>query len=155
MRATIVSTCKADIAAWLPKVKTDGWLSGDDYDPIKWPEVVSAVKELLPRRSPGRVSSGDTCVVESRIAGRWRSGDRTASVGMSQGSEQRALDVAAPGQSPTVICTLGMHRSGTSLVSRILNLLGRLSRGAARRLKRRRGQPEGLLGTPPDRAAER
>ena len=58
-----------------------------------------------------------------RLAG-GRSGDRIASVGVSRGSEQRALDVAAPGQSPTVICTLGMHRSGTSLVSRILNLLG-------------------------------
>jgi hypothetical protein len=33
-------------------------------------------------------------------------------------------DCAASHQSPTVICTLGMHRSGTSLVSRILNLLG-------------------------------
>jgi hypothetical protein len=40
---------KADIAAWLPKVKVDGWLSGDDYDEIKWPEVVCAVRELLPQ----------------------------------------------------------------------------------------------------------
>ena len=39
---------EADIAAWLPKVKADGWLSGDDYDEIKWPEVVSTVNELLP-----------------------------------------------------------------------------------------------------------
>jgi hypothetical protein len=43
---------KADIAAWLPKVKTDGWLSGDDYDDTKWPEVVSAIKELLPEAEP-------------------------------------------------------------------------------------------------------
>ena len=39
---------KADIAAWLPKVKVDGWLSGDDYDEVKWPEVVLAVREMLP-----------------------------------------------------------------------------------------------------------
>jgi hypothetical protein len=39
---------KADITAWLPKVKVDGWLSGDDYDEMKWPDVVSVVKELLP-----------------------------------------------------------------------------------------------------------
>ena len=39
---------KADIEAWLPKVKTGGWLSGDDYDEEKWPEVVKAVRELLP-----------------------------------------------------------------------------------------------------------
>ena len=25
---------------------------------------------------------------------------------------------------PTIVCTLGMHRSGTSLVSRVLNVLG-------------------------------
>ena len=39
---------KADIQAWLPKVKLGGWLSGDDYDEIKWPEVVKAVGDLLP-----------------------------------------------------------------------------------------------------------
>ena len=38
----------ADITAWLPKVRTGGWLSGDDYNSEKWPEVVSTVKELLP-----------------------------------------------------------------------------------------------------------
>ena len=31
---------KADISAWLPKIKAGGWLSGDDYDEVKWPEVV-------------------------------------------------------------------------------------------------------------------
>ena len=40
---------KADIATWLPKVKPGGWLSGDDYDPLKWPEVKNAVDEVLPR----------------------------------------------------------------------------------------------------------
>jgi cephalosporin hydroxylase len=40
---------KADIEAWLPKVKAGGWLSGDDYNQEKWPEVVAAVDELLPR----------------------------------------------------------------------------------------------------------
>jgi hypothetical protein len=34
------------------------------------------------------------------------------------------MDVAAPVGTASVICTLGMHRSGTSLVSRLLNLLG-------------------------------
>ena len=39
---------KADIQAWLPKVKRGGWLSGDDYDELKWPEVARAVSDLLP-----------------------------------------------------------------------------------------------------------
>jgi hypothetical protein len=39
---------KADIEAWLPKIKKGGWLSGDDYDEEKWPDVVKAVGELLP-----------------------------------------------------------------------------------------------------------
>jgi hypothetical protein len=46
---------KADIAAWLPKVKAGGWLSGDDYDEIKWPEVVSAVRDVLPEAQPWSV----------------------------------------------------------------------------------------------------
>jgi hypothetical protein len=41
------SVC-ADIRAWLPKVKIGGWLSGDDYNNMKWPGVVRAVSELLP-----------------------------------------------------------------------------------------------------------
>jgi hypothetical protein len=40
---------KTDIEAWLPKIKRDGWLSGDDYDKQKWPDVVNAVGDLLPR----------------------------------------------------------------------------------------------------------
>jgi hypothetical protein len=43
---------KADIKAWLPKVKSGGWLTGDDYDNDKWPGVVSAVKEMLPEANP-------------------------------------------------------------------------------------------------------
>ena len=43
---------KADIATWLPKVKSGGWLSGDDYDPLKWPEVIKAVDEMLPGAGP-------------------------------------------------------------------------------------------------------
>jgi O-antigen biosynthesis protein len=35
-----------------------------------------------------------------------------------------ALGGAVSGPGPRVVCTLGMHRSGTSLVSRMLNLLG-------------------------------
>jgi hypothetical protein len=46
---------KADIAAWLPKVRRGGWLSGDDYDAEKWPEVVAAVNEMLPRAQPWSV----------------------------------------------------------------------------------------------------
>ncbi|HEX6719693.1 MAG TPA: class I SAM-dependent methyltransferase [Pyrinomonadaceae bacterium] len=38
---------KADIAAWLPKVRPGGWLSGDDYDE-QWPELVKAVGDALP-----------------------------------------------------------------------------------------------------------
>jgi len=43
---------KNDIEAWLPKVKAGGWLSGDDYDNVKWPEVVRAVHDLLPDAKP-------------------------------------------------------------------------------------------------------
>ena len=39
---------RKDIQAWLPKVRHGGWLSGDDYDEIKWPEVVRAVGDQLP-----------------------------------------------------------------------------------------------------------
>lgn len=46
------ASVKADIAAWLPKVRRGGWLSGDDYDPVKWPEVVAAVTETLPGAQP-------------------------------------------------------------------------------------------------------
>jgi len=42
------ASVKADVQAWLPKLKPGGWLSGDDYDEIKWPEVVNAVRDLLP-----------------------------------------------------------------------------------------------------------
>lgn len=41
---------KADINAWLPKIKPGGLLAGDDYQP-SWPGVIKAVDELLPRRS--------------------------------------------------------------------------------------------------------
>ncbi|HEY6045478.1 MAG TPA: class I SAM-dependent methyltransferase [Pyrinomonadaceae bacterium] len=46
------ASVKADIEAWLPKVKRGGWLSGDDYDEIKWPEVIAATRDLLPRATP-------------------------------------------------------------------------------------------------------
>ena len=38
----------ADIRAWLPKIKLGGWLSGDDYNELKWPELVATVNTLLP-----------------------------------------------------------------------------------------------------------
>lgn len=47
---------QADIDAWLPKIKLEGWLSGDDYDELKWPEVVSAVKDRLPGALPWSVA---------------------------------------------------------------------------------------------------
>jgi hypothetical protein len=40
---------RADILAWLPKVKTGGILAGDDYE-HNWPGVIQAVDELLPQR---------------------------------------------------------------------------------------------------------
>lgn len=43
------ASVKADIEAWLPKIRSGGWLSGDDYNEDKWPEVVKAVGDLLPR----------------------------------------------------------------------------------------------------------
>ena len=42
------ASVKTDIQAWLPKIRRGGWLSGDDYDEKKWPDVVRAVGELLP-----------------------------------------------------------------------------------------------------------
>ena len=43
---------RADIEAWRPKVKSGGWLSGDDYDEEKWPGLVKAVRESVPRATP-------------------------------------------------------------------------------------------------------
>lgn len=45
----------ADIRAWLPKVQGGGWLSGDDYDEVKWPDVVATVRETLPGATPWSV----------------------------------------------------------------------------------------------------
>ena len=45
----------ADIAAWRPKVRSGGWLSGDDYDEVKWPEVVATINETLPAARPWSV----------------------------------------------------------------------------------------------------
>lgn len=42
----------ADIYAWLPKIKPGGWLSGDDYNESKWPELVEAVNTILPEAQP-------------------------------------------------------------------------------------------------------
>lgn len=44
----------ADISAWLPKIAPGGWLSGDDYDPVDWPEVVATVTDVLPDAKPWR-----------------------------------------------------------------------------------------------------
>jgi len=56
------ASVKADIEAWLPKVKPGGWLSGDDYNEQKWPEVVQAVRDTLPE---ARLWSNDQwrCIV--------------------------------------------------------------------------------------------
>lgn len=37
--------CRRDIIAWLPKIKTDGWILGHD---INWPGVRAAVDDLIP-----------------------------------------------------------------------------------------------------------
>jgi hypothetical protein len=47
---------QADIAAWLPKLKAGGWLSGDDYDEVKWPDVIRTVHDTLPGARPWSVS---------------------------------------------------------------------------------------------------
>jgi len=38
------------------KVAAGGWLSGDDYDPVKWPEVVATVRERLADARPWSVN---------------------------------------------------------------------------------------------------
>ena len=43
---------KADLLAWIPKVKKGGVIGGDDYCPGIWPGVVKAVEELLPGHTP-------------------------------------------------------------------------------------------------------
>ena len=60
-----------DIQAWLPKVKPGGWLSGDDYDPVKWPEVVKAVGEQLPGAQPWSTQQWRWFVPEPRPASRF------------------------------------------------------------------------------------
>jgi len=40
---------KADIQAWLPKLKSGGILAGDDYIPTDYPGLIKAVHELLPK----------------------------------------------------------------------------------------------------------
>ena len=44
--------CKADIEAWLPKIKPGGILAGHDYSPRHHPGVVSAVNEIFGQPSP-------------------------------------------------------------------------------------------------------
>lgn len=46
------ASVRADIASWLPKITPGGWLSGDDYDEEKWPDVVRAVRDGLPGATP-------------------------------------------------------------------------------------------------------
>ena len=41
--------CSADIAAWAPKVRAGGMVSGHDYN-MKWPGVIRAVDEAYPNR---------------------------------------------------------------------------------------------------------
>jgi cephalosporin hydroxylase len=42
------ASVSADIAAWAPKVRAGGWLSGDDFNADQWPGVVGAVRDALP-----------------------------------------------------------------------------------------------------------
>jgi hypothetical protein len=53
-----------DIQAWLPKVRAGGWLSGDDYDEAKWPDVVATVRETLPTAQPWPVNQWRLLVEE-------------------------------------------------------------------------------------------
>jgi len=46
----------ADIRAWLPKIQGGGWLSGDDYDSVKWPDVVATIDDTLPAARPWSVN---------------------------------------------------------------------------------------------------
>ncbi len=39
---------KADIEAWMPLLDEGGILCGHDFDPVYWPGIVKAVKELVP-----------------------------------------------------------------------------------------------------------
>jgi len=39
---------KADILAWIPKIKSGGILAGDDYHQTSWPQVVRAVNDCFP-----------------------------------------------------------------------------------------------------------
>jgi predicted O-methyltransferase YrrM len=39
------AACRADVLAWLPKVRADGWITGHD---ISWPGVKRAVQDTIP-----------------------------------------------------------------------------------------------------------
>ena len=53
---------KEDIQAWLPKVKTGGYISGHDY--IKgWPGVMKAVQEFFPKNKI-KVMNNSTWIVK-------------------------------------------------------------------------------------------
>jgi predicted O-methyltransferase YrrM len=39
------AACRADIIAWLPKIRADGWITGHD---ISWPSVARAVDDMIP-----------------------------------------------------------------------------------------------------------
>lgn len=58
-----------DVAAWLPKVKPGGWLTGDDYDPAKWPQVVNAVTAALPEAQPWCTQQWRWMVPDEQVAG--------------------------------------------------------------------------------------
>ena len=53
-----------DIAAWLPKIRPGGALTGHDYANPRWPDVKPAVDE----NAPGLVETFDDYVWVSRIA---------------------------------------------------------------------------------------
>lgn len=54
---------KADISAWLPKVRSGGLLAGDDYGNAGYPGVKRAVDELLPTATIVRMND-QACVWE-------------------------------------------------------------------------------------------
>ncbi len=69
----------ADIVAWMPKVKADGWVLGHDYNIRKFPSVVHVVDTLFPRATqyPDHVWGGPkraSALLAARRLGRLRTG---------------------------------------------------------------------------------
>jgi hypothetical protein len=67
---------KADIEAWLPKVKVGGWIGGHDYKSPRFPGVERAVHERFDQVEHGANSTWFWRMIgwqkgENRLAVRW------------------------------------------------------------------------------------